>query len=318
MNKIIIPAAGFAGLANGKIELANENAFADTFLSQPLTEYVVGWMQDHKALLDILELLAPKVRAARRFEFRAANTKNAFAAAEADQDVRASGAEFNTYKETGDILQAKTLSKGLTKIVDNDDLQQNPMALEEAAAEIMAILIRSEIIRAVTVLNAAATNNAKTWAAGADADADLLSALIAAGDDSGLQPNRVVFGATAWQKRVLALRGSDKAAGRTASLTDAELAAFLGVDLVKVIRERYQGADAKRPLVTSNLVFLFNAQAGAGKNDPSNIKRFVTPVTGGDFAVFQEKKAATTAVTVSHYSNVVLTSSLGVQKITVS
>ena len=316
MSKLIIP----AGLALApKVAFANENAFADTFLSQPLTEYSVGWRQEHAELEQLLEFLAPKVRAARRFEFRVANSKAAFAAAENGQDIRALGAEFNVYRETGDIVQGKTLSKGLTKVLDKDEIHDNPMAEEEAVAEIMSILYRSEIIRAFGVLNAAATNAAKTWSAGTDADSDLIAAISAGGDDAGLNPNRVLFGQTAWQKRVLALRGSEKAGGfASAGLDEAGLAGLLGIDEVMVCKQRYQGGSGKTALVTNNLVLAYNAQAGAGRNDPSNVKRFVTPTAGGDFAVFREEKPATVAVTVAHYSNVVLTSSAGVRKLTIS
>lgn len=316
MSKLSIP----AGIVLApKVSFANENAFADTFLSKPLTEYSVGWQQEHAELVALLEFLAPKVRAARRFEFSVANDKSAFAAAESGEDIRALGAEFNVYRASGSIQQGKTLSKGLTKIIDNDELHDDPMAEEDAVAELMGILYRAEIIRAFGVLAAAATNAAKTWSAGTDADADLLSAVSAGGDDAGINPNRVLFGQTAWQKRVLALRGSDKAGGfASAGLNEAGLAGLLGIDDVKVCKQRYQGGSGKTALVTNNLVLAYNAQSGAGRNDPSNIKRFVTPTGGGDFAVFTEKKPATTAVTVAHYSNVVLTSSAGIRKLTIS
>lgn len=320
MSKLIIP----AGLPLApKTAFANENAFADTFLSQPLTEYSLGWLQDHAELVKTLDFLAPKVRAARRFEFRAANGKSAFAAAESGQDIRSLGAEFNVYRDTGDIIQGKTLSKGLTKVLDKDEVADNPMAEEEAVAEIMAILVRSEIIRAFGLLAAAATNEAKTWTpssgTGVDADADILAALAAGGTAAGLDPNRVFFGQTAWQLRVTTLRSLATAAGfSSAGLDTAGLAGLLGVDDVMVCKQRYQTGSGKSALTTANVVLAYNAQSGAGRNDPSNIKRFVTPVKGGDYTVFREEKPATVAVTVAHCSNVVLTSSAGIRKLTIS
>ena len=65
-------------------------------------------------------------------------------------------------------------------------------------------------------------------------------------------------------------------------------------------------------------MLLFNAQASGIKDDPSNIKRFVTKVAGQDFAVFREEKAAFIDVTVAHQSLIAITSGLGVGKITVS
>ena len=74
-------------------------------------------------------------------------------------------------------------------------------------------LIRAEILRSIVILNAAATNDAKTWSTGADADLDLLTAISTGGDAAGLNPNRLMFGQTAWQNRVKGLRALDNAGG---------------------------------------------------------------------------------------------------------
>lgn len=305
----------------GSIGLANEASFDGSFLSQPLTDYAVGYLQNNQELIDLLEFLAPSVRVGRRFEFKKANRNDAFIAAEKDEDVRALGGEFRLIRSTGEIEQAKTLSKGLTKPIDIDEIRDNPHAEEEAVRVLLGALIRAEILRAVVVLNAAATNEAKTWSTGADADADLLAMLSAGGDGAGLDPNRIVFGSSAWQNRVKGLRALATAGGfATSSLTTAALAEWLAVDGVKVGRHRYTVGSGKQQLVTSNVVLAYNAQAGATREDPSNIKRFVSPSEGGEgCCVFRQQISASTIhVTVSHYSNIVLTSSSGVRKLTIS
>ena len=65
-------------------------------------------------------------------------------------------------------------------------------------------------------------------------------------------------------------------------------------------------------------MLLFNAQRSGIKDDPSNIKRFVTKVAGSDWAVFREEHAAGVDVTVAHQSLIAITSSLGIGKVTVS
>ncbi|MBQ3808544.1 MAG: hypothetical protein II840_11375, partial [Kiritimatiellae bacterium] len=85
-----------------------------------------------------------------------------------------------------------------------------------------------------------------------------------------------------------------------------------------VCNERYQTKTGKQTLLSNNLVLLFNAQTSGIKDDPSNIKRFVTKVNGQDFAVFREEKAAYLDITVAHQSLIAITSSLGIGKITVS
>lgn len=316
---------GLIGIApeatrRGAIGLANEAAFSSTFLSQPLTQYAVGWLQSQQALLALLEFIAPEVRSARRFEFRKANAKDAFVACENGEDIRALYGEFKRIQSTGEIIDSKTLHKGLSKIVDADERRDDPLAEETAVSVLTLALIRADILRAITILNAAATNEAKTWSTGADADADLLAAVIAGGDSAGLDPNRVLFGRTAWQNRLKGLRALDTAGGHaSAGLSPEALAAWLGIDAAMICKERYQSGSGKSALVTNNIVLAFNAHAGATKDDPSNIKRFVTPSEGGQFRVFRrELTSDLIEISVSHYSNVVLTASSGVRKLTIS
>jgi hypothetical protein len=55
------------------------------------------------------------------------------------------------------------------------------------------------------------------------------------------------------------------------------------------------------------------------KDEPANIKRFVTPIDGGStFRVYSDEHSKFTDLTVEHYSNVVLTSKEGIRKLSVS
>ncbi len=325
MNKNISYHLGHLGIAerplpNGAIGLANEAAFDNTFLSQPLTQYTVGWMHSQDDLLALLEFVAPEVRAARRFEYRKANDKDAFIMTENDEDVRALYGEFKRIQSTGEIVQGKTKHKGLSKLIDRDEVKDDPMVLERAAADITKALIRAEIFRAISILSGAATSANKTWTTGADADIDILAAISAGGDSAGLDPNRILFGQAAWQRRIQGLRALDTAGGfATNGFGPEELAAWLGIDGVKISKERYQRGTGKSALVTSNIMLAFNAQSGGSKDDPSNIKRFVSLNEGNQFRVYQRDIASDLIeVTVSHYSLIALTSSSGVRKITVS
>ena len=312
-------------LKAGQIRLANEAAVNNQFLSDALTQYSVGWTSPGGVLEAILETLtgAPVI-VPKRFSFKKADNKKAFAAVEADEDVRAIGADFKRVTVQGETVDAHTVSKGLTIRVDRDELNDDPEAEQKAVAYLRTVLLRGEIVRAFTGLSAAATGgNATTgtWtaAAKADADAEILAHLQTLADDAGLLPNRVFFGATAWQKRFTTMRASESPAVSLGSaLTPEQLAGLYAVDSVHVVNERFQSGSGKATLLSNNLVLLFNAQRSGLKDDPSNIKRFVTKVAGSTDAVFREEHAAGVDVTVAHQSLIAITSSLGIGKITIS
>lgn len=314
----ILPAN--AALQPGQVALANEAAFQQTFLSQPLTTYAIGYKSQDEKLEKLLEFLAPGVRTSRRFEYRVANDKAAFAAAENDIDIRSLMGEFAMVAAQGTIATGRTLSKGLSTVIDKDDLQENPNLKNEKVAWLKRMLMRAEIIRAFTLLNGAATNTAVNWSSAKDADSDVLAMIIAAGDAIGLDPNRVLFGNTAWQKRVQALGAADTAASRAGyGRTPETLADWLGIEEVHINRQRYQSGSGKAALTTANVVLAFNAEAEATTEDSSNIKRFWSPEEGGEWAVWEQDKAShLIMLTVSHKSNIVLTSSTGIRKLTVS
>ncbi len=324
MNPFNILASGTAAKP-GQVFLANEGAVDNQFLSEALTQYSVGWTSPDGKLEALLQTLtgAPVV-VPKRFSFKKMNNAKAFAAVENDEDVRAIGADFKRVTVGGSTVDAHTVSKGLTLRIDRDELNDNPQAEQDAVAYLKTILLRGEIIRAFAGLNGAATGGkaiTATWtaAAKADADAEILAHLQTLADDSGLLPNRVFFGATAFAKRFTTMRASAAVAvSNGAGLTPEQLAGLYAVDTVNVCNERYQTGSGKATLVSNNVVLLFNAQGSGVKDDPSNIKRFVTKVNGQDFAVFREEKAAGVDVTVAHQSLIAITSGLGIGKITVS
>ena len=320
----ILPAA--SDHETGKVYLANEGAVSSQFLSEALTQYSVGWTSPEGKLETLLRVLTGEpIVVSKRFEFRKMDNAKAFASVENDQDVRAIGADFKRVTVQGSIVDSHTVSKGLTLRIDRDELNDDPEAEQKAVAYLKTLLLRGEIIRAFTGLSGAATGGnaiSSTWGTGAnaaDADAVVVGHLQTLADDSGLLPNRAFYGATAWSKRFTTLRAaSTSAVAASATLTPEQLAGLLGVDSVHVCNERYQAASGKSTLLSNNLVLLFNAQSSGIKDDPSNIKRFVTKVKGADFAVFREEKPAGVDVTVAHQSVIVITSSLGIGKITVS
>lgn len=312
-----------AGDANrpGTIALANTSRFVETFFDEPLTTYAVGY-RDNSDLDASLEFYAPRTPSPRRFSYKTmANAEEFYTDTGDDSDVRAIGADFKTVKYTGGEVEARTHNKGLTVRVDLDEV--TPGWEQRTTAKLLRRLKRNELRRAIALLSAGATNTAKTWdtTAGKDPDQDVISDLITAGDSSGIAPNRIGYGLTAWSKRGLSHRAQSTAGGfASAAMTPEALAGILGVDSVYVSRERYQSSASAKTQIVANLVLMFNAMGGADLEDSSNIKRFVSPVEGGgDVRVYQQQVTSKLVdVTVEHNSLIAITSTLGIRKFTVS
>ena len=317
----ILPAT--TAMKPGQVYLANEGAVGNEFLSQALTQYSVGWTSPDGVLEKLLEDLAgAPITVGKRFAFKAMDNAKAFAAAENDEDVRAIGADFKRIEISGSTVDSHTVSKGLTLRIDRDEHNDDPEAEQKAVAYLRTILLRAEIIRALSGLAGVATNTAKTWsAAEGTPDQDLLEKIDAAGDSLGFNPNRILFGSTAWQKRLLCL-GSKNTAGGFAgySLSPDALAQFLAVDKVMVSSERYTSGTGKAKIVGAAIALMFTGSDSASTEDPSNAKTFWSPVMGGgEYAVFKdETQAEFVKVTVMHKSQIVLTNTLGMQKLTIS
>ncbi|HVU37933.1 MAG TPA: hypothetical protein VHC95_06330 [Opitutales bacterium] len=298
---------------------ANEARFTAAHYSEPLTAFTVGW-RDPENLQTLLDFLAPPVPAGRRFEFKRHDNAEAFYS-EAD-DVRALGAPFKRVEYTGDSVLGKTLNKGLTIRVDHDEAVGDDWQ-ERYVQLLLTRLLRNEVRRAFAAIQAGANVDTKTWPENGDVanpDADLRAALMAAADDSGVRPNRVLFGEGAWALRGACYDAQNNAgARRSADLTPDDLARKLFVDGVRVAAARYQTSPSAKAAIVGNQVFCFYAEPLPGKDEPANLKRFYTPTdSGGPFRVFLEDHAKYTDISVEHYSTVIVTSELGLNGLTVS
>ena len=303
-----------------KFCLANESRFATAFFSEPLTGYATGW-KDPNNLEALLDFLFPPVQVGRRFEFKKCDASEAFLS-EAD-DARAIGSEFKRVEYKGNTANEKTINRGLTMRVDLDQVSCMPNWREAYTARLLQRLLRNELRRAISLISAAATNTAKTWdtTAGKDPDHDILTELIAGVDDSGVRSNRIVFSDVAWNKRLVAHRAQASAGGyASAGLTPDELAGFLGVEGVRISRERYQSTISAKSKLLPDLVLMFFAQDNPGIDDPSNTKRFWSACEGGGkYRVYEQQvNSKCVDLSVEHYSQPVVVSSSGMRKLTIS
>lgn len=304
----------------GQVCLANESRFNAAFFSEPLTTYATGW-RDPNDIESILDFVAPPVQVGRRFEYKKAENAEAFLA-DVD-DFRAIGADFKRVEFKGASVSDKTQNKGLTVRVDLDAVGEMPNWRELYTARLLQRLLRNEFRRAMDLVLTAATNTAKTWdnTAGKDPDQDILNELMSGLDAMGVRANRVLFGDVAWHKRMLAHRAQASAGGyASAGLTTQELAGFLGVEGVRISRDRYQSSASAKSKIVPDVVLLFCGQDGSTADDPTHAKRFWSAVEGGGkYRVYEQQvNAKMYDLTVEHYSSVLITSNVGLRKLTIT
>jgi hypothetical protein len=321
------------GYRDGQVYFANDSRFSETYYNEPLTRYTVGF-RDPNNIEDTLNFFAPSVEVGRRFEWKAAVNAEEFLSEVVD-DQRAIGSDFKKVVYTGTDVTDKTLNRGLTLIVDLDNVPGAGMAgggavppwQQDKVAKLTRRLYRNSLRRALTAISAAAVSVGYTWdkTAGVNPDLDVQGELITATSISGIRPNRVAYGDTAFLYRNQAYGAQNNPAGYLGYNPNVEgsLAAALQVDRVKVSKERYQsGAAAKSEILGAN-VYAFFAEDGVDTEDPSNVKRFVSMFDaeqgGGLFRVYvQQISSKLVAITVEFYEKIVITYAGGIRKLAIT
>lgn len=310
-----------SGARHGQVFAANDANFDSSFLSEPLTEYIVG-APDDEGLLAALEAVAPSIPVGRAFTYRTHDTSDQYRSDSADDgDIREIGGDFakvGTNKHTQ--VDGRTDNKGLTMVLDNDQGGEDPQVQQRAVSNLRNRLLRSDLRRVFNVLDANDTNTAKTWASGTvDPDLDVTNQVDLSGDARGVDANIIVWGKSAWIKRLTGHRGNANAGGfASASMTPQQAATMCGAENGIVLPFRYQSAVSTKSKIVGDTVWIYHVKRGAMPNDPSNIKRFVTNTPSGLVRVYITPELKKTLVTVEHYSRVVGTSTLGIRSLTIS
>lgn len=310
---------------DGHERIAEFNAalFTESFFSQPLTDYAVGF-RDPSDIDAELEFFAPEVPVAERFSY--AVWDNAEEWLSETDDQRPIKGDFKEVEYTSAKIDASVVNRGLQITLDMDQVRARSDFEEFYTQKLLRRLKRNELRRAIALLSTAATNTAKTWDTTAlkDPDQDIIVELIAAADASGIKPNRVGFGDTAWAKRMLSHRAQTTSGGfGSASLTADQMAGLYGLENVLNSKSRFTTGLLTKGQSLANLVLMFNATSGTDTEDASNIKRFVangaTEEGGGKYQVYSQRISAKRwVIAVGYYSVLKITSTLGIRKFTIS
>jgi hypothetical protein len=304
----------------GTITQINADLLTEGTYREALTTYAVGYRPGN--FLADREVLAPSVPVARRFDYKAYNNAEAFYS-ELSDDLRAVKGDFKEVEYTAQEVSEKTLNRGLMITLDPDQVRDMPDWEQRYTAKLTERLVLNQLRRAIALLSAAATNTAKTWdtTAGKDPDQDVLTDIVAGHTASGVRPNRVAFGPTAWSKRILAHRAQTTAGGfGSAGMTAELLAQFLAIEKVLVCEARYSTTASAKTAALSNLVIMFNALSGATTEDASNIKHFWSPCANGQMLMVHrwDQGPKKLCLAVEHYELLKITSTLGIRQLTIS
>lgn len=291
---------------------ANETQFNQNHYSEVLTQFTKNWT-DTEGIENLLNFIAPKVPVSRRFEYKKSETDEIFCSEQ--DDLRASGSSFKRIEFSGSMVQAKTLNKGLTIRIDTDDIVGDDWQ-ERYVHMLMKRLYRNELRRAISALKTNANVVEKTWAAGSQPDIDIRETLLLSSHKHGFYPNRLLFGELAWYLRQDCYALQNNAGARISSEMSREnLAEKLLVEGIQLLKKQHLGIQGNE--LNGNEIFAFYAQNGLLKDEPSNIKRFVTPSEDGNlFRVYLEEHTKFTDITVEHYSNIVVTSKTNITQLT--
>jgi len=308
----------------GQVFFANDSRFVETYFSEPLTNYAVGW-RDPNNIEETVNMICPPVQVGRRFEWKAAVNSEEFLS-ETTDDLRAIGSDFKHVTYTATDVTDKTLNRGLTYIADLDNVTGTNWQ-NQKVAKLLRRLWRNRLRRGLIAINAAAVSTPYTWdkSVGCNPDQDVRNELVYAANISGIRPNRVLYGDTAYNLRLQTFGAQNNPAGYMGYTPDpmAGLAAALMVDKVAVSKERYQSSGTAKSEIVGSNIYAFFAEDGVDTEDPSNIKCFVSAYDaeqgGGLVRVYvQQISSKLVALTVEVYEKIVVTYAGGIRQLSVT
>jgi hypothetical protein len=304
-------------LPRGEIQAFNDARLNEGHFNEPLTTFAVaGWTRtDLKAELDFL---APEVPTGRRFTYKAWSNPEQFLS-DTGEDLRAIGGDFKRVEYTSTKVAGTTQNRGLVIHLDEDEFDKDPNWEQRYTQMLIRRLQLNAIRRAYALLVASAVSTNRTWSTAGnsiDPDNDIRISLRTGQDISGLRNNRAVYGQTGWDYRFSCYRSDGNAARFGSSLMSKEqVANTLAVDQVLVSETRYQSAASTKSQALGSNVLSFYQTMSPSVEDPSHLKRFVSPtVSGGPVRVFKvQKNEKTWVLGVEMYDQIALTYASGIR-----
>ncbi len=320
----IVPDRNPGEVPHGTVHLANDSLFSQATFSQEVTTGAIGYTDPNRnRLIGLLGFLAPTRPGPRNAIVTVYDEDEPFEAVDPAKVKREMLADFPEVKQrTSTKVTRKLANRGLTLVLDNDQLKDKPNWETMNAFWLVDLLTRASIIEAVALFRAMSPSSPVVWDALANPDMDVKSTNIQVlAPVSGFKANRALIGEDVTLLRQLAYEARNDPGGVAGALaqTDQQLATRMGLDRVLSNAERYNNNGSKDTFL-GNSLFLFTAQDQESPEDASNIVRHVSNADfgGGNYATYIERKLKKTFLTVENYELLSVQHTTGACELTVT
>lgn len=282
-------------LQHGQICLANDSLFSQATLQTEITSFGIGYADPNRnKLIDLLNYIAPMRAGPRNAIVTSFDETEPFETVDFNKVKRAELGDFHTVKQrTSTKSTRKVPNRGLTVVLDKDQLKDKPNWQQMHTMWLIDLLTRASILEVLSIYAAAASTGNLIWDNHSNPDLDIQSTniqVLAAA--TGFKANRLLVGETATLIRTEAYEGRNDPGGYAGAnaRSDADIATRCGVDSARTNAERYNNNGVKDTFLGSKAL-LFTAQDGESPEDASNVVRHVSDTdAGGQYAVFVDDR----------------------------
>ncbi len=316
----------YNNLQPGMVCLANDSILRTAEPITDLTLFAAGYdAMAGNGLVKLRDFLAPpRPTESRIFRLTSYTENEPWETVDYTKVKRGVLADFPEIRQrTAVKSDQQGFNRGLSVILDRDELKSKPEWQQLHTKWLIDILNRATILETMAVYSSAALMTSTIWDNESNPDLDLKSRILGTADTTGFYPQNVAYGDKAHLKRANAYEGELNAGAlaRAAAYTEEQLAVALGVPNVLINAERYQStATAKQEIIGQN-VLLFTGIKDAGPMDPSNLVRHVFNGNfgGGEYAVYlTDLGVKKIALTVENYELIHTQHTSGIQMIAIN
>lgn len=295
--------------ASGTIVLANDSLLRTSTPIEQLTLFAAGYQSmTGNLLVKLRNFLAPdRPTPSRIFRLTTWNENEPWETVDYNKVKRGILGDFpEVRQQTASESDLQGFNRGLTIILDRDQLRDKPELQTQSTKWLIDLLNRASILEAMALLQAGAVNAGTTWDSASNPDLDLRNRIIALANTTGFYPKNVSYGDAAHLVRSNAYESQLTAGSiaRAPAVTEEQLSVALGVERVLVNAERYQStATAKQEIIGQN-VLIHTALEAPGPFDASNLVRHVfnQNMGAGEYAVYMtDLGIKKVAITVENY-----------------